>query len=63
MLLDYYGMIEQFEQILQYQSGRLIYIYIYRRLGPGGRGGGCQLLRHMGPLGPKIGGDPHACNT
>ena len=31
-----------------------------RQLGPGG---GTQLPRHMGPPGPKIGGDPHACDT
>ena len=30
-----------------------------RQLGPGGN----QLPRHMGPPGPKIGGDPHACDT
>ena len=30
-----------------------------RQLGPGGT----QLPRHMGPPGPKMGGDPHACDT
>ena len=29
----------------------------------GGGGGGTQLPRHMGPPGPKIGGDPHASDT
>ena len=33
-----------------------------RHLGPGG-GGGTLLPRHMGPPGPKIGRDPHACDT
>ena len=25
--------------------------------------GGTQLPRHMGPPGPKMGGDPYACDT
>ena len=36
-----------------------------RQLGPGGGGGGggTQLPKHMGPPGPKTGGNPHACDT
>ena len=30
-----------------------------KQLGPGGT----QLPRHMGPPGPKMGGDPYACDT